>query len=127
MLFRSEEEAARKLHSERGSALLLVAGKEILDSGRGQAREVDAVVLEEAAVLDAQHRLNQIRRNLVIGEQAALGAVGALAQPGDQQRLQLIAGQRLPMRVGDRLAPLRRRPGWWPGPAHDRTEDRAAR
>jgi hypothetical protein len=64
---------------------------------------VDAAVLEEAAVLDGQHRLHQILRNLVVGEQAALGAVGVVAQAGDEQRLQFIAGKRLAVIVGDRL------------------------
>ena len=35
--------------------------------------------------------------------QAALGAVGVLAQAGDQQRLQLVARERLSVIVGDRL------------------------
>ena len=104
-----EEEAARQLHGERGAALLLAAGDQIVRKPQPIMRTVvDAAVLEEAAVLDGQHGVDQIRRNLVVGEQAALGAVGVVAEAGDEQRLQLIAGQRLAVIVGDRIAQPRR-------------------
>ena len=64
---------------------------------------VDAAVLKEAAVFDGDDGMNKVGRNLVVGEQAALGAVGVLAQAGDQQRFEFIAGERLAVIVGDRL------------------------
>ena len=102
-LLRREKEAARQLHGQRGAALLLLAGSHVADDRLEQPPVVDAAVLKEAAVLDGQHGLHQIWRNLVVGDQAALGAVGVVAQAGDQQRLQFIAGQRLAVIVGDRL------------------------
>ena len=42
---------------------------------------VDAAVLEEAAVLDGDDGVDQVGRNLVVGEQAALGAVGVSLRP----------------------------------------------
>ena len=102
-LFRREKEAARQLHGERGAALLLLARGQIVEDRFDEPPVVDAVVLEEAAVFDGQNGLDQIGRNLVVGEQAALGAVGVVAEAGDEQRLQLIAGQRLAVIVGDGL------------------------
>jgi hypothetical protein len=64
---------------------------------------VDAAVLKEAAVFDGEHGLHQVGRNLVVGDEAALGAVGVVAQAGDEQRLKLVAGERLAVVVGDGL------------------------
>ena len=82
---------------------MLAVADQIVPDRIQQPQVVDAAVLKEAPVLDGQNRLHQVLRNLVVGEQAALGAVGIVAQAGNQQRLQLIAGQRLAMIVGDRL------------------------
>ena len=60
-------------------------------------------MLEEAAVFNGDDGMNEIRRNLVVGEEAALGALRALAQAGDEQRLELVAGKLLAVRVGDRI------------------------
>ena len=49
----------------------------------GEAEVVDAAVLEEAAVFDGQDRLHQVLRDLVVGDEAALGAVGVFAEAGD--------------------------------------------
>ena len=93
---RRKEEAARQLHGQRRAALDIAMSRRQIVAQRAQhADVVHAAVLEEAPVLDGQHRLHQVLRNLVVGEQAALGAVGVFAEAGDQQRLQLIAGQRL--------------------------------
>jgi len=46
--------------------------------------------------------MHQVRRQLVIGHQAPLDAI-RIAESGDQQRFQFVAGQRLSMIVGDRL------------------------
>ena len=94
-LFGSEEEAARQLHGERGAALLLLPGGQVAHDRFGQAEVIDAVVLEEAAVFNGQHRVHQVLRDLVVGDEAALGAVGVFAEAGDQHGLELVAGQRL--------------------------------
>ena len=100
-LFRREKEAARQLHSEGGTSLLLLACGQVMENRIHEPPVVNAVVLKEAAVLNGQDGLDQVLRNLVVGDQAALGAVGIVAEAGDEQRLQLIAGQRLAMIVGD--------------------------
>ena len=58
-------------------------------------------MLEEAAVFDGEHGLDQIGRNLVVADEAALGAVGVLSEAGDEQRLEFITGQGLAAVVGD--------------------------
>ena len=100
-LLRRKEEAAGQLHGERGAALLLAAGRYVAEDGVGQSPVVHAAVLEEAAVLDGQHGLDEGLRNLIVGEQAALGAVGVFTEAGDELRLQFITGQRLAVIVGD--------------------------
>ena len=75
-LFRREKEAARQLHGEGGTALLLLAGGQVMENRIHEPPVVNAVVLKEAAVLDGQDGLDQVLRNLVVGDQAALGAVG---------------------------------------------------
>ena len=93
-----------QLHGQRGGAALVLAVADQIVPRPAEHREVvDAAVLEEAPVLDGQNSIDHILRNLVVGEQAALGAVGVVAQAGNQQRLQLIAGKPLAMIVGDRL------------------------
>ena len=82
-------------------SMLVVAESRSLTMRHHEAEVVDAAVFEESPVFNGQHSLHQVRRNLVVGEQAALGAIGVFAEAGDQQRLQLIAGERLPMVVGD--------------------------
>ena len=58
-------------------------------------------MLEEAAVFNGQHRMHQVLRDLVVGDEAALGAVGVFAEAGDQFGLELVAGQRLTAIVGN--------------------------
>ena len=93
LLLRREEEPARQLHGERRSAALLVPGEGVLDGALGDAHVVDAAVLEEAAVLDGQHRLHHVGRDFVVRDQAALGAV-LPGERGDQLRFKLVRGQR---------------------------------
>ena len=59
----------------------LLARGQVVEDRLHEPPVVDAAVLEEAAVLDGQHRLDQVLRNLVVGEQAALGAVGSSLRP----------------------------------------------
>ena len=51
-LFRGEEEAARQLHGEGGSALAVVSVAEVVDDGADETDVVDAAVLEEVAVFN---------------------------------------------------------------------------
>ena len=56
---------------------------------------VDAAVLKEAAIFNGDDGVDKVRRNFIVGEHAALGAVGAVAQAGDEQRFELVAGKLL--------------------------------
>ncbi len=58
-------EVAGELHRDRRSALLHLAGLEVLERRAGDSLEVDAVVLVEALVLDRDRRLLQILGDLV--------------------------------------------------------------
>ena len=78
-------------------------GGQIVAHRAENAVVVDAVMLEKAPVLDGHDRIHQIGRDLVIGEKAALDAVSAGAQPGNEQRLELVAGQLLAVRIGNRI------------------------
>ena len=89
-LLRRQEESARQLHGQRRSALRLFAPGDVCERRGGEPVVVDAAVLEEAAVLDGEHRLHQMRGDFVVGDQAALGARLVFRQAGDQQRLELI-------------------------------------
>ena len=91
---RRKKEAARQLHGQRRAAFgPAVAGREIVPQRSEDAVIVHATVLKEAAILDGDNRVDQVGRNLVVGEQAALDAVGACTQAGDQQRLKLVAAR----------------------------------
>ena len=99
-----EEKAARQLLRERGCAFrVAVQVKDVVAQRAQDAPVIDAAVLKETPVLNGDDGVNQVRRNFLVGEQAALGAVGVLAEAGDEQRLELIAGKRLAMLVGDRI------------------------
>ena len=89
-LLRREKEVFRQLHGQRRAALLFVARGHVAKPGFHKPPIVHAAVLKEAPVLDGQHGLHQVGRNFVVGEQAALGAVGVVAEPGDEQRLQFV-------------------------------------
>ena len=45
---------------------------------------IHAAMLEELAIFDGKNCLHEIRRNPIVGQQAALGAIGVLTQPGYQ-------------------------------------------
>jgi hypothetical protein len=97
-----DDEQLGQLHGQGGgSAAMLAIANHIMPGPTGDAQVVHAAVLEVAAILDGQHCVDQILRNLVVGEQAAFGAVGVVAEAGDEQRLQLITGKRLATIVGD--------------------------
>ena len=46
---------------------------------------IDAAMLKEAAVFNGDDGMHEIGWNLLVSEQAALGALGALAEPSDEQ------------------------------------------
>ena len=89
-LFRGEEEAARELHGHSGAALSVTAFAYVDDRRLQQAKIIDPAMLEEAAVLDGEHRVHQHFRNLVELDELALGAVLAFKQSRHQLRFQLV-------------------------------------
>ena len=58
-------------------------------------------MIKEAPVFDRSDRIHKIGRQLVIGHQAALGAVLPFREPRDHLRLQLISVQLLRAVAGD--------------------------
>ena len=71
-----EEEHARRLHAEGGSALVLAALLDIHVGGLDDADRVEAGVLEEALVFGRGDRLHQHLRDVVELHHAALLAAG---------------------------------------------------
>ena len=95
---RSEKESPRQLLRERGGAFLVaVQVEEIVSKCAEDAPEINPAVLKEPPVFDGDDGLNQVGWNLVVIEQPALGAICVFAQAGDEQRLELVAGERLSM------------------------------
>ncbi len=102
--FGREEEAARELHGEGGAAFdEAVVALEIVDDGSGHAVVVDAAVLEEAAVFDGGDGLDHARGDLVVGDEAALGAVLVFGEGGDELGLELVGAERGAVFGGDAL------------------------
>src|SRR5579863_5707188 len=73
-----EEEIARELHGERGSALHAAAAAEVVPDGADDAEDVDAPVRLEVLVFDGDDGLAEDRGELVVVDQdAALEGEGA--------------------------------------------------
>ena len=58
-----------------------------------KAPKIDAIVFEELAVFDRQHRVNHDFRNLVVLHHLPLRALVAFGKRGDHFRLELIGLQ----------------------------------
>src|SRR5580698_4862534 len=81
---------------------MLAVADDVVPSPTDHAEVVDAAVLKKTAVFNCQNALNEIVGKLVVGDKAPLGAVGVVAQAGDEQRLKFVAGKGLAMVVGNR-------------------------
>jgi hypothetical protein len=64
-------QVADQLHRQRRAALHIVLGLQVLDRGADDALEVDALVVEEAAVLDGHRRVAHDLRDLAAGDRRA--------------------------------------------------------
>ena len=74
-----------------------------MNGALGGADVVDAAVLEEAAVFDGDDGLDHARRDLVVGDEAALGAVLVFGEGGDELRLELVGAEGGAVFGGDAL------------------------
>ena len=90
---RSQEELPGKLHGDGGAALLVAAVDYVNPGGLGQAQEVHAAVLKEAPVFDGQHRIHHQLRDLVVGDQLALGPLPGIEQGSDHLRFEFVGRQ----------------------------------
>ncbi len=89
-----EKDAARELHGEGGAAAREAAvAAEIVPGPAEHGVEVDAAVLEEAAVFDGGDGLHELVGDLVEGDEAALGAVLVFGEGGDELGLELVGGE----------------------------------
>ena len=70
-LFPGEEKVARHLHGNGTATLGTLPGPGIADGRPPDAHEIDALVLEKAAVLGGQKGIHQRRRDLIEGNRAA--------------------------------------------------------
>ncbi len=76
---------------------------EIVDDGSGHAVVVDAAVLKEAAIFDGGDGLHHARRDVGVGDEAALGAVLVFGESGDELGLKLVGTQGGTVVRGDAL------------------------
>ncbi len=89
-----EKDAARELHSEGGAAAGPAAvSAEVVPGPADHAVVVNASVIEEAAVFDGGNGLHETLRNLVVADEAALGAVLVFRERGDELGLQLVGAE----------------------------------
>jgi len=98
-LFSGQKEAAGNLHGDRGETFGPAAFPEIDPHRPEEASQVDAPVLEEAGVLDRDHRVAQPLRQLALLQQDPVFVrVGveellvAIVEGGDQPRGELVEG-----------------------------------
>src|SRR6202034_865686 len=76
--FVGEEEIARELHGERGSALRTALGENVVPGGAGNAEQVDAPMALEVAVFSGNDSLAQDRGKIVVvHDDTALQGEGA--------------------------------------------------
>src|SRR5207249_246863 len=92
-LLRREKEILRQLLRERRAAAGFVVREEVCDSAFGDTEVVDAAVVEEVTVFNGGDGLHQARRDLLIGNQAALGAILVFGERSDELRFELVGGE----------------------------------
>ncbi len=95
-----EEKVFGELHGQGGKALAIAAGAHVGEQRAKHAGIVDAIVLEEVAILDGGDGGHQVFGQLVIGNEAALG-MALVGEAGDEERLQLISRELLSVVAGD--------------------------
>lgn len=76
---------------------------QVRDRALGDAEIVDAAVLEEVTVFDGGDGLNQARGDLLVGDQAALGAVLVFGEGGDELGFELVGAEGCAVFRGDAL------------------------
>ena len=101
--FGREEEILRELLGEGGAAAGSVVGDEVGEGALGDAEVVDAAVIEEVAVFDGGDGLNHARGNLVVADEAALGAVFVFGESGDELGFELVGAEGDAVFGGDAL------------------------
>src|SRR5207253_1687125 len=88
--FPREKEAARKLHGQRGTALLMALAGEVDPRGLSKTRKINPVMLEESPVLNGQHRIDQNFRNIVELHHLPFRALISLGKRGDHLWLEFV-------------------------------------
>ena len=89
-LLGGEKESARKLHSEGRAALAAVAVHDVSHGSFDQAVVIYAAMLEEAAILDGDHSVDQVFGELVELDELALGPVRAFKERRNQHGLEFV-------------------------------------
>ena len=109
-----EKQVLGELLGNRAAALYDPAGLDVFIHGADEAKDIDAEVLIEAAILDGHNRLRQILRQLVKTHQitlesAALGEHLTIGRKDNDAALLLRQGVKVG--VGDREDDISRRTG----------------
>ena len=89
---------------ERGAtALTFAVAAEVVPDPAQPCGVVDAAVIEEAAVFDGGDGLDELRGDLVVGDETALGAVLVFGEGGDELGLELVGAEGGAVFGGDAL------------------------
>ena len=102
------KKSAGELLGEGRAAAAHVVREDVLEGALGGAEVVDAAVLEEVAVFDGDDGLHHARRDLLVGDEAALGAVLVFGERGDELRLEFVGAEGGSVFGGDALDRRRR-------------------
>ena len=89
-LLRAEEEVARYLHGDSTAAARLATGGRDLVGRRQQRAEIDSPVTPELVVLDSDHGVDQVARNLVEIDRNST----VFSELGEQRFITIVDAQR---------------------------------
>ena len=91
--FRRQKEAARELHGDGRTALLVPLPRQIDPPRLEHADEVHSAVLEETPVFDGQHRIDHHLGDVGVLHHLAFGALLGVKQRRHQLRFQFVGGK----------------------------------
>ncbi len=92
-LLRREKEILRQLLRKSRTSACLAMADHVGECAFGDAEVVNAAVLKEVPVFNCDDGLHHLLRNLIVGDEAALGAVLVFGERGDQLRFELIGAE----------------------------------
>ena len=80
-----------------------MVGEQVLEATLDGAQVVDAAMLEKVSVFDGDDGLYHLGRDVIVGDQAPLGAVLVFGEGGDQLWFELVGAEGCSIFSGDAL------------------------